>query len=199
MATRATRPSPPPAIPDRGDRGRRPSPGSGYPGPGARVPPRRPQRPGPVITSAVLAFVQAGVVLIASLYLWFFTSMIGLAARDNPAVFGSSRMEALTTEATVLAVVQVLSVALLIGAGVRALSARTRGAWLLLVVAHAVQVGLAGYWAVRLTTVVSDLPGVGVDGTPAAFTLLFAAAPAVGLGLVLFGAGRRWFESPHHP
>ena len=53
-----------------------PYPGYGYPGPWA---PRRPQRPGQVITSAVLAFVQTALVLVASLYLWFFTSMIGFA------------------------------------------------------------------------------------------------------------------------
>jgi hypothetical protein len=29
--------------------------------------------------------------------------------------------------------------------------------------------------------------------------MLFAAAPVVGLGLVLGGSGRRWFESPHRP
>src|SRR3954451_20025032 len=110
-------------------------PGYGYPPPWGPVPPNRPQRPGPVITSAVLAFVQAGVVLIASLYVWFITSMVGLAAQDNPAVFASSRMESLTTEATALAVLQVLSAALLIGAGVRALAARSRPAWLLILAA----------------------------------------------------------------
>ena len=64
----------------------------------------------------MLAFVQAGVVLIASLYLWFFASMIGVAAQDNPA---SSVVPdgALATEVTVLAVVQLLSVVLLIVAG----------------------------------------------------------------------------------
>jgi hypothetical protein len=152
-----------------------------------------------VITSAVLAFVQAGVVLIASLYLWFFTSVIGLAARDNPAVFGSSRMQSLTTEVTVLAVLQLLSVVLLVVAGVRALGARTHAAWLLVVGAHAVQVALAVYWAVRLVTFVNDLPGAGTQGAPAAFTIFFAAAPVVGVGLVLAGPGRHWFESQHHP
>jgi hypothetical protein len=174
-------------------------PGYGFPGAWGPVPPRRPQRPGTVISSAVLAFVQAGVVLLSSLYLWFFTSMIGLAAQDNPAIFASSRMQSLTSEATVLAVFQALSVVLLIVAGTRALSVRTRAAWLLLVASHAVQVALAVYWAVRLVTVVNDLPGIGVEGTPAAFTIFFAAAPVVGLGLVLFGSGRRWFESPQQP
>jgi hypothetical protein len=174
-------------------------PGYGYPGPWGPMPPRSPQRPGSVITSAVLAFVQAGVVLIASLYLWFFTSLIGVAARDNPAVFGSSRMASLVTEATVMAVVQLLSVVLLIVGGVRALSSRTRTAWLLVVAAHTAQVLLAVYWAVRLITVVDSLPGAGVEAVPAAFTIVFAAAPVVGLGLLLFGPGRQWFESAHRP
>jgi hypothetical protein len=30
----------------------------------------------------------------------------------------------------------------------------------------------------------------------AAVTIFFAAAPLVGLGMVLAGPGRRWFESP---
>jgi hypothetical protein len=174
-------------------------PAYGYPGPWGSVPPQRPQRPGQVITSAVLAFVQAGVVLIASLYLYFFTSMIGLAAQDNPAIFASSRMQSLTTEATVLALLQVLSVVLLIVGGVRALASRTRTAWVLAVGAHAVQVVLALYWAVRLATIVGDLPGGGAEGTPAAFTIFFAAAPVVGLGLLLLGSGRHWFGSPQQP
>ena len=174
-------------------------PAYGYAVPWGPVPLQRPQRPGQVVTSAVLAFVQAGVVLIASLYLWFFTSMIGLAAQDNPAIFASSRMESLTTEATVLALLQVLSVVLLIVAGVRALASRSRTAWVLAVGAHAVQVVLALYWAVRLVTIVADFPGGGGEGTPAAFTIFFAAAPAVGLGLLLFGGGRAWFGSPQQP
>lgn len=167
----------------------------GYPGPWAPVPPRGPQRPGQVITSAVLAFVQTGIVVIASLYLWFFASVIDLAAQDNPAVFGSSRAQALSTEGTTLAVVQLLSCVLLVAAGVRALSARTRAAWLLTVGAHAVQVVLALYWAVRLTSLSNGVPGA---GGPVAFTIFFAAAPVVGLGMVVVGAGRRWFDDPHH-
>jgi hypothetical protein len=164
--------------------------GYGYPGPWV---PRPPQRPGQVITSAVLAFVQAFVVLITSLYLWLFTSMIGLAAQDNPAIFGSSRVQGMRHEVTVLVVVQLLSVVLLIVGGVRGLSARSRAGWLLIAGAHAVQVLLALYWAVRLVAFANDLPGGG-QGSLAAFTILFAAAPAVGLCLVVIGAGRRWFE-----
>ena len=163
------------------------------------MPPRRPQRPGTVITSAVLAFVQAGIVLIASLYVWFFASVIDVLAEDNPAVFGSSRMESLATEVTVLAILQLLSVVLLIIAGIRVLSARTRAAWLLALAAHAVQIVLAIYWAVRLVTLMNEAPGADSTGALAAVTIVFAAAPVVGLGMVVAGSGRRWFASPHQP
>ena len=71
--------------------------------PGAAPPP---QRPGQVITAAVLAFAQAVVVLIASLYVWFFASIADLAAAGA----GGTRpgtVESLAAEGTVLAVVQV--------------------------------------------------------------------------------------------
>jgi hypothetical protein len=162
------------------------------------VPPRGPQRPGQVITSAVLAFVQAGVVLFASIYLWFIASFVDLAAQSDPSV-SSSRVDSLTTEATVLAVVQLVSVVLLVVAGIRTLTVRTRTAWLLIVAAHAVQIVLAGYWAIRLTTLLDELPGAGPQGAMAAFTIVFAASPLVGLGMVLFGAGRRWFDGLRSP
>ena len=174
-------------------------PGYGYPGPWGPVPPRRPQKPGTVITSAVLAFVQAGVVLIASLYVWFFASVIDVLAEDNPAVFASSRMESLATEVTVLAIIQLVSVVLLIVAGIRILTARTGTAWLLAVAAHAVQIVLAVYWAVRLVTLMNEAPGADSTGALAAVTIVFAAAPIVGLGIVVAGSGRRWFASPHQP
>ena len=113
------------------------------------MPPRGPQRPGQVITSAVLAFVQAGVVLFASLYVWFIASFVGLAAQGDPTV-STSRVDALTTEATVVAVVQLLSVVLLVAGGIRSLTARTRTAWLLAVVAHGAQI--------VLTVVLGDPP-----------------------------------------
>jgi hypothetical protein len=172
--------------------------GYGYPGTWGPVPPRRPQRPGQVITSAVLAFVQAGLVLFASIYVWFIASFVGLAAQQDPTI-SSSRVDSLTTEATVLAVVQVLSVVLLVTAGIRALSARTRAAWLLILAAHGVQVVLAIYWAFRLVTLMDQLPGTGAPSGLAAFTLVFAAAPLVGLGMVLAGPGRRWFDGPPGP
>ena len=173
-------------------------PGYGYPGPWGPMPPRRPQRPGPVITSAVLAFVQGGVVLLASLYVWFFASVLGVVSEENPGVY-ANRMDSLATEVTVLAIGGLVSVVLLVVAGIRALSARTRAAWLLTIGAHAVQIVLAVYWAVRLVTFMNDIPGPDSSAALAAVSILFAAAPVVGLGLLLGGSSRRWFESPHRP
>jgi hypothetical protein len=179
-------------------------PGSGYPpavGYGPPPPwgpsPQAPRRPGQVITSAVLAFVQALFVLLASLYLWFFASVaeiaIAEAAADTGATYSSSTVEALAAEGTVLAAVQLGTAVFLVGAGVVALTRRTRAAWLLLLVAHAVQVALALYWGFRLLDVMGDIPGAGGEEAFAAFALFFAAAPLVGAGLLAAGPGRRWF------
>jgi hypothetical protein len=169
-------------------------PAYGYPPPWAYGP-VKPRKPGQVITSAVLAFVQAGLVLFASLYLWMIASLVDFAAGD-PDVPADVR--GLATEATVLMIVQLVSAALLIVAGIRALSRRTRSAWILVLVAHGVQVALSVYWAVRLVALFDDIPGPGPDpgGIFATYSLFFAAAPLVGVGMVLFGPGRRWFQGP---
>ena len=152
--------------------------------------PPRPQRPGQVIAAAVLAFAQATVVMIASLYLWFFASVAELAASGSGGVWAPGRVDALAAEGTVLAIVQLLSAVLLVGAGVWALNRRTRAPWRLLVAALAVQLVLAGYWTVRL---MSELGGVDTGRTIISFALFFAAGPLVGLGMLLVGPGRRWF------
>jgi hypothetical protein len=168
----------------------------GRPAPyGYAPPPRRPQRPGQVITAAVLAFAQAVVVLIASLYLWFFASIAEVAAAEAGGVWSPGTMDTLATEGTVLAIVQLLSAVVLVGAGVWALNSQRRGAWLLLVAALAVQVLLAGYWAVRLMT---EIGGFDSEGAIFSFSLFFAAGPLVGLGMLLVGPGRRWFGGTPH-
>ena len=75
-----------------------------------------------------------------------------------------------------------------------ALNSRRRGTLVVLVAAFAVQVVLCVYWAVRLSTLADDIPGSDPTGAFLAFTLVFLAGPAVGLGLVLLGSGRRWFD-----
>jgi hypothetical protein len=106
-----------------------------------------------------------------------------------------AELGALTTEGTVLAIVQLVSAALLIVAGIRALTRRTRTAWVLLLAGHGLQVILTGYWFIRLQGLASDVPGPDPGQVFSTFALLFAAAPLVGLGLVLAGPGRRWFET----
>jgi hypothetical protein len=163
-------------------------------GPQPWTPAPAPQRPGPVITSAVLAFVQAGVVLIASLYVWFFASVADLATTGVNGAYSSATVRALATEGSALAVVQVVSAVALVVSGVLALTRRTRRVRLALIAAHAVQILLALYWTVRLLALVDDLPGTGPGGSLIAFTAFFAAGPTVGVGLLLTGTARGWFD-----
>jgi hypothetical protein len=156
-------------------------------------PPPGPRRPGQVVGSAVLAFVQAALVLFTSLYVWMAVSLIGFAAGQAP---GSSSpdADAIAAEGKVLVLLGLLSAVLLVVGGVAALIRRSRTAWLILVAAHAVQVVLAVYWGIRLYTVVGDIPGTVNEGAFAAFALIYALAPLVGLGLAVLGPGRRWFD-----
>ena len=192
-------PSPYAPVPYGQPPGWPPSPYGAYPpgpwgaGPWMPGPPPGPRRPGQVVGSAVLAFVQAGMVLFTSLYIWFAVSLIGLAA-GQASGSPSPDAESLAAEGKVLVVLGLLSAVLLVVGGVAALTRRSRTAWLLLVAAHAVQVVLAAYWGIRLYAVVGDIPGTVNEGAFAAFALIFALAPVVGLGLVLFGPGRRWFD-----
>jgi hypothetical protein len=162
-----------------------------YPGPWWPPGPAKPSRPGQVITAAVLAFVQSGVVLFASLYAWFIASVFDLAARDQSL---PSSLRGFGSEVTAVVILQLVSVALLIGAGIRALTKRTPGAWWLLLAAHGAQLVFCLYWGFRLLHLFDAIPGPDPGGTFATFTLVFAAAPLVGIGLVGIGPGRRWFD-----
>jgi len=88
----------------------------------------------------------------------------------------------------------VLSVGALLTAGGLALSRRSRLAWRLVLAAAAVQVALAGYWALRLPVLLDDLPPGAVVSAFSVFTVFFAAGPLVTLGLVLSTPARRWFD-----
>jgi hypothetical protein len=191
----ATDPPPAPQPPPYG------YPGYGYPGyppyayPPAWPPaPAGPRRPGQVIAAAVLAFVQAAFVLVSSIYVVLFSSLIDIAADADPASAPPAEVAQLATEGTVVGIVQVVSAVLLIVAGVLALNSRRRRSLVVLVVAFAVQVLLCVYWAVRLSVIAADIPGSNPTGAFLAFTLVFFAGPAVGLGLILLGSGRRWFD-----
>jgi hypothetical protein len=166
----------------------------GHPMPWVPGPPPGPRRPGQVIGSAVLAFVQVALVVFASLYVWFAASLVSFAAGEAPVDYSSDTARALASEGTVLGVIGLVSAVLLVVGGVAALNRRARTAWLLLVVALAVQVVLAGYWGIRMYTLLGDVPGTIDEGAFASFALVFAGAPVVGLGLVVLGPGRQWFD-----
>ncbi|MCF6507816.1 hypothetical protein E9549_10435 [Blastococcus sp. MG754426] len=168
----------------------------GWPGTWGPVPPRAGRRPGQVIGAAVLGFVQAVLVLIASLYVWFFASLAQMAIEESPTAAPTQAYD-FAREGGVLSIVQVVSVVLLVAAGILALSRRNRVAWLGLLVANGVQLLLTAYWWAQLTDLLGPAAATeDVGGVIAVFSLFFAAAPLVSLGLVLFGAGRHWFTAP---
>jgi hypothetical protein len=163
----------------------------GYPAPW--YPPRRPQKPGSLVGAAVLALVQGGIVAIASLYLWMFASLADAAFSEFDGSFTPATAEALASEGTVLAIVQLLSAVLLVAAGIWALNSRAPGARRLLLAGHAVQVVLSLYWAIRLAVLFDD---VSDGGSLLAFAVLFAGGPLVAIGLLMTGAARQWFAPP---
>jgi hypothetical protein len=152
--------------------------------------PRPPRKPGQLVTAAVLAFVQAALVLLSSVYVYFLASLFDLFAQE--AAFPSAG-DGLAVEGSVLASIQVASAGFLVFAGIRALMRRTVWAWRLLVAALAVQVVIAVYWLVRLIEFDRELPGPDSAGPFVVLTFFYAAMPAVALGLTLLGAGKRWF------
>jgi hypothetical protein len=200
-ATRQPSPGPPGyATPVYGGYGYPPG-GYGYP-PGQSAPwppaPQRPRPPGQVIAAAVLAFVHGGLVLLASVYVLLFGSLAGIAADADPSS-APAGVQGLAGEALMVGFVQVASAVLLIVGGVLLLNTRKRRALIVLVAAFAVQVLLCLYWAVRLAALGEEIPGADPSGVFLAFALLFAAIPVVGLGLLLVGSGRRWFEPEATP
>jgi len=159
--------------------------------------PARPRRPGQVVAAAVLAFVQAVGVALTSAYLLLLASTFGLLSTEFG---GDSETDAFIDEAVVLTVVQLLSAVALVVGGILVLNRRARSSWTTLVVAFGVQLALALYWVVRLST----LGGFSEDVVgPAAVlvvgVLFFTAAPGVGVGLLLAGAVRRWSAGADAP
>ncbi|MGY1702028.1 DUF6264 family protein [Geodermatophilus sp. SYSU D00766] len=155
--------------------------------------PPRPRRPGQVVAAAVLAFVQAGVVALSSAYLLLLASTFGLLSTEFG---GDAEADPLVTEAVVVTVVQLLSAVALVVGGVLVLNRRSRATWLTLLVGCAVQLALALYWVVRLSTLDGFTDEVGPGAVLIGLVLFFAAAPGVGLGLLLSGSVRRWAAEP---
>ncbi|MGY1814113.1 hypothetical protein [Blastococcus sp. SYSU D00820] len=171
-------------------------PAYGYPVAYVPLAPAGPRRPGQVITAAVLAFVQAGVVAFATAYVFLFASLFGLAADG----FGDDEAGSLATEANVIAIVQILSVIALVTGGILALNRNTRATWTTLLAALAVQIALSLYWGIRVASVLGDVPGP--DDAVGVFVfgaICFAAAPAVGIGLLCARVSRDWFAPAPPP
>ncbi|MGY1830308.1 hypothetical protein ACI8AA_07745 [Geodermatophilus sp. SYSU D01180] len=160
--------------------------------------PQRPRRPGLVVAAAVLAFVQAAVVALSSAYVLLLASTFGVFASIPDATTGADDLYGLVTEVTVVSAVQLLSAVLLVVAGVLVLNRRSRAVWSTLLLGFGVQLALAVYWLVRLTSL-ADLAGFDPTGVLVVGVLFYAAAPAVGLGLLLAGAVRRWAAGADAP
>ena len=179
---------PPPTTPYRPAPGGWPPPlapyGAAWPQPWAPPPPR-PRRPGQVVAAAVLAFVQAAGVAIATAYVQLLATVFSMAA-GQPGFPADGA--ALAAEAGVLGVVQLVSVVALVVGGILALNRRSPLARRTLVAALAVQLALAAYWAVSLLVVFDSGPGALL-----VLVLFCAAAPAVALGLAVGRAARAWF------
>ncbi|ADB75827.1 hypothetical protein Gobs01_03507 [Geodermatophilus obscurus DSM 43160] len=149
--------------------------------------PARPQRPGQVIAAAVLAFVQAAGVALASAYLQLLGSVFSMAA-DEPGFPADGA--ALAADAGVLSLVQLVSVVLLVAAGVLALTSRRAPVRWTLAAAFALQLALAAYWVARLLGAFGSASGLLLF-----LVVCFAAGPAVALGLSVGRPARAWFTS----
>lgn len=148
--------------------------------------PVRPQRPGQVVAAAVLAFVQAAAVALTTAYVQLLGTVFAAAA-EQPGFPADGA--ALAAEADVLSLVQLVSVLLLVAAGVLALATRRPLARWVLGAALALQLALAAYWAVRLLALAGTAPALLVG------VLAFAAAPTVALGLSVGRPARAWFAA----
>jgi hypothetical protein len=171
-------------------------PGYGWPAPyGAPwpPPPTGPRRPGQVIAAAVLAFVQAAAVTLSSAYFVLLASLFTLGGSEPGFPADGS---ALATEATVVAFVQVGSVVALVVGGIMALNRRSPAARWTLLAALALQIALAVYWAVRLVALLESAVGPDPSAVMLFGVFCFAAAPAVGLGLLCSRSARDWFAGP---
>ncbi len=161
-----------------------PHPGWPQPWPPAGA---RPQRPGQVIAAAVLAFVQAAVVALATAYLQLLGTVFSMAAGEPGFPADGA---ALAAEAGVLSLVQLVSVVLLVAAGVLALTRRRAVVRWALAAAFALQLALTAYWAARLLGAFGSASGVLLF-----LVVCFAAGPAVALGLSVGQPARAWFAS----
>ena len=144
----------------------------GYPPPGWGWAPPAPQRPGPVIGAAVIAFASTLLVLLGTVYAMAFSALLSLSRGPDAGV------------GTWVAVVQLALAALLVVGGVRALGGDR---WWLLGAA-VVQLAMSVYWVVVLT----DIAPSTVSGSVVVLPLLYGALALVAGGLLFLPDARAW-------
>ncbi|MBA3410226.1 MAG: hypothetical protein H0U15_05135 [Geodermatophilaceae bacterium] len=152
----------------------------GYPSPYGYPPygypmQRGPVRPGAATASAVLMFIQGGIVLFSTLYVLFFASLAG-----SVSAAGISEADSYETEFTIIGLLQLVSVGLLIFAGVQLLGGSGRT---LAIVACGLQLAFVVYWMIRI----GSLPEFGDDSGAFFFVvpLFYAVLPVVALPLAM--------------
>ncbi len=158
------------------------APNPGYPGPygypqyGYPLQ-QGPVRPGGATASAVLMFIQGGIVLFSTVYVLFFASLAG-----GVSAAGVSEADSYETEFTIIGILQLVSVGLLIFGGVQLLSGSANGR-VLTILACVAQLVLVLYWMIRIGT----FPDFGDDGGVFFFVvpLFYAVLPVVALPLAL--------------
>ena len=143
--------------------------------------------PAEVVAAAVLAFVQAAAVMVASVFVAFLVVVVVALAAQMDVPSGLPFAELIA-----LAAVQLASIAALVIGGVRVLRRRDRTSRRVLAGALVVQLPLAAYWTVRVSPFFAgEEPGV--LAMPPFGVLVLTVAPVVGLGLLSTPSSRAWF------
>jgi hypothetical protein len=160
-----------------------PPPPYGYPGyPGSYRPPWDAGRPNAILVASVLAYVNAGLLILSGLLL-----LAGASAVDSwNDAFGSHHNN-IGTELAIDGLINLLSAALQIAGGILVLGRSERGR-ILLTVGGALCIAAGVYWLIRVHDV-----GVGT------WTVLYVAMPITGLALVWTAPCTEWLRGndPH--
>lgn len=149
---------------------------AGYSAPYGYPMQRGPIRPGGATAAAVLMFIHAGIVLISTFYVLFFASFAGGV---NSSGLAENSLE---TEWTVIGILQLVSVGLLLFAGIQLLTGGANGR-ILSLIACGIQLALVIYWMIRI----GNLAEFNGDGTRFFFVvpLMYAVLPLVALPISL--------------
>jgi membrane protein YqaA with SNARE-associated domain len=156
-----------------------PTPGYGYPAPpgyGYGYGQQGPRRPGTVIASSVLAYVLAGLLIVAGIFLLSLASTTDQLF-DTFNGYGNN----LTAELSFDGFLDLVTAGLLIGGAVGFTTGRRAGRTLL-IVGNTITVGDAIYWLVRTSTA----------GSAAVWIVLFSALAIVGTVLALSAPINVW-------